>query len=560
MSLLKTSGLNDFVVQFNSRYADHTPFQLVGATAGATLALAFIYKQLTSKHPLHIRMKKQLFRLIRKIPMVKKKIEGEIGKVQDSLEAEHLSLTSHLDDILELPEHGLTEDEVLKLATVYTDLGDADWRNGSESGTVYNANAKLTELMTKVYGMTAWSNPLHPGTFPGIRKMEAEVVRMCCNMFNGGPDSCGCISTGGTESIILACKAYRDWAREERGIQDPNIIVPVTAHAAFDKAAAMLDMVIKHIAVDPETRAVDVKAMSRAIDSSTCMLAGSCPQFPHGTIDDIQAIAALGLKKGIPVHVDACLGGFLVPFMEEAGYPLPPFDFRVEGVTSISADTHKYGFAPKGSSVILYSEPKYRHYQWFTFSDWPGGIYATSTISGSKAGGITAACWASLVHHGRSGYVDSTRKIVKTTKYIAQELGLIKGIKIFGKPQVSVVAFGSDETNIFGISDTLKNKGWNLNNLQFPSCIHLCVTMLHTEAGVADKFIKDVREATETALANPDSATSEAAAIYGMSQTIPDRGLVNLITWSYLDSLYITKAEKEAKDKLAITQEEKKIA
>jgi len=390
--------------------------------------------------------------------------------------------------------------------------------------------------------------------------MEAEVVRMCCNMFNGGPDSCGCISTGGTESIILACKAYRDWAREERGIQDPNIIVPVTAHAAFDKAAAMLDMVIKHIAVDPETRAVDVKAMSRAIDSSTCMLAGSCPQFPHGTIDDIQAIAALGLKKGIPVHVDACLGGFLVPFMEEAGYPLPPFDFRVEGVTSISADTHKYGFAPKGSSVILYSEPKYRHYQWFTFSDWPGGIYATSTISGSKAGGITAACWASLVHHGRSGYVDSTRKIVKTTKYIAQELGLIKGIKIFGKPQVSVVAFGSDETNIFGISDTLKNKGWNLNNLQFPSCIHLCVTMLHTEAGVADKFIKDVREATETALANPDSATSEAAAIYGMSQTIPDRGLVNLITWSYLDSLYITKAEKEAKDKLAITQEEKKIA
>merc|ERR1719357_490202 len=318
-------------------------------------------------------------------------------------------------------------------------------------------------------------------------------------------------------------------------------------------------MVIKHIAVDPETRAVDVKAMSRAIDSSTCMLAGSCPQFPHGTIDDIQAIAALGLKKGIPVHVDACLGGFLVPFMEEAGYPLPPFDFRVEGVTSISADTHKYGFAPKGSSVILYSEPKYRHYQWFTFADWPGGIYATSTISGSKAGGITAACWASLVYHGRSGYVDSTRKIVNTTRYITDELAKIPGIEVLGKPQVSVVAFGCAKdagANIFGISEMLKDKGWNLNNLQFPSCIHLCVTMLHTENGVADKFVNDVRESAAKAMADPSATNTESAAIYGMSQTIPDRGLVSLITWSYLDSLYITKTERKIKEELELKQEQ----
>jgi len=545
MSGLSTS-LTEVVQQFNRRYADQTPFQLVSTTAGVTLALAFVYKQLTSKHPLHVRIKKQIFRLIRKIPMVRQRIEKEIDQVKDGLEKEHISLTGHLEDILELPAKGLTEDEVLELATIYTDLGDADWKNGSESGTVYNCNSKLSELMTKVYGMTAWSNPLHPGTFPGIRKMEAEVVRMCCNMFNGGPDTCGCISTGGTESIILACKAYRDWAREEKGIENPNMIVPITAHAAFDKAAALLDMVIKHVRVDPLTQAVDIGAMRRAINSNTCMLVGSCPQFPHGVIDDIEAIAKLGLTYGIPVHVDACLGGFLVPFMKEAGYPLAPFDFSVKGVTSISADTHKYGFAPKGSSVIMYSELKYRQYQWFSFPDWPGGIYATSTISGSKAGGITAACWASLVYHGRQGYVESTKKIIETTRYIAQKLGAIKGIKLFGNPQVSVVAFGTDEANIFGISDMLKNKGWNLNNLQFPSCIHLCVTMLHTENGVADRFVADVSEAAAAALKDPSSANTEAAAIYGMSQTIPDRGLVSLITGAYLDSLYITKAERDA--------------
>jgi len=542
------TAATDLVAKFNLKYADQSPFHLVSTTAGATLVLAFVYGQLTSKHPLHERIKKYVFRQIRKLPYVKEKIQGEISKVQDGLEKEHLALTGHLEDILELPATGMPEDEVLKLAKIYADLGDADWKNGSESGTVYNGNAKLTELMTKVYGMTAWSNPLHPGTFPGIRKMEAEVVRMACQMFNGGPDSCGCITTGGTESIILACKAYRDWAREERGINNPNMVVPVTAHAAFDKAAAMLDMVIKHVKVDPVTQEVDLKAMKRRIDSSTCMLVGSCPQFPHGSIDNIQGIAKLGLRYGIPVHVDACLGGFLVPFMNEAGFPLDAFDFRVDGVTSISADTHKYGFAPKGSSVILYSKPIYRHYQWFSFPDWPGGIYATSTISGSKAGGITAACWASLVYHGRSGYVDSTRKIVNTTRYITNELSKIKGIKVMGKPQVSVVAFGADQANIFGISEMLKERGWNLNNLQFPSCIHLCVTLLHTEEGVADKFVNDVRDSAAKAMADPSATNTESAAIYGMSQTIPDRGLVSLITWSYLDSLYITKTEHKIKE------------
>ena len=332
------------------------------------------------QHPLFGRLKKSLFRRIRNLPYIKDKIAKEVKKIQNDFEKEHLSHSGHLDDILELPEMGRSAEEVLQLTEIYTQLGQANWKRGSESGTVYTGDQILSELMTKVYGMTTWTNPLHPGTFPGIRKMEAEIVRMCCSLFNGSPESCGTVTSGGTESIILAVKAYRDWATEELGIQYPNIVIPTTAHAAFDKAGIMLDVVVKHVRVDQETKKVDVEAMKAMINSSTCLLVGSCPQFPHGSIDDIQSIAKLGVKYGIPVHVDACLGGFLVPFMNEAGYPVAPFDFSVEGVTSISADTHKYGFAPKGSSVILYSKPIFRHYQWFTFSDWPGGIYATSTI------------------------------------------------------------------------------------------------------------------------------------------------------------------------------------
>merc|ERR1711860_179173 len=205
-----------------------------------------------------------------------------------------------------------------------------------------------------------------------------------------------------------------------------------------------------------------------------------------------------------------------------------------------------YGYAPKGSSVILYSSPEYRHYQWFTVSDWPGGIYATSTIGGSRAGGIIAACWASLLYHGESTYVDCTKKIIDVTRYIAKEIGQIRGLKIIGDPQVSVVAIGSDEFNIYSLGDLMKTRHWNLNILQFPTCIHLCCTMLHTQEGVADRFISDVKEFTAMILANPDKHKGGSAAIYGMAQTIPDRGVVDQITWMYLDSVYATKSSGAA--------------
>lgn len=277
------------------------------------------------------------------------------------------------------------------------------------------------------------------------------------------------------------------------------------------------------------------------------MLVCSAPQFPHGVIDPIEEVAKLALKYNIPFHVDACLGGFLIVFMEKAGFPLPLFDFRVKGVTSISADTHKYGYAPKGSSVILYSNKDYRHYQYFVASDWPGGLYASPSIAGSRPGGIVAACWATMMHIGEDGYIEATKKIITAARFIIKELQKVKEIVIFGNPEVSVIALGSDKFDIYRLSNSLTAKGWNLNTLQFPSSIHICLTVLHTKPGVAQLFVKDIQESVAVIMKDPGAKTTGVGAIYGMAQTIPDRSMVLEISKAFLDCLYLTEMPSSAK-------------
>jgi len=510
----------------------------VAGTAGVSLALAYLYSLTQGREFLSDRVRNGVFRLLRRLPMVRRQIDAEMSKMKASMEEEHFTGTEGIPNRHFLPRQGLSKEEILAETKSHHDAGELDWEGGAMSGGVYNSSKELSLLMTEVYGLTAWTNPLHPDAFPGLRKMEAEIIRMACGLFHGSPSSCGVTTTGGTESIILACKAYRDMARQERGVEVGEMLVPVTAHAAFDKAAAMLGLRIRHVPVDEVTKKVKVDTMKRMISGRTIMLVGSAPQFPHGVIDNIQEIAALGLRYGIPVHVDACLGGFLIPFMEAAGFPLKPFDFRVPGVCSISADTHKYGFAPKGSSILMYTDKKYRDYQWMCFPDWPGGIYATPTIGGSRAGGIIAACWAALLFFGREGYVSTTREIVTTTRKIAESLRAIPGLYIVGSPDVSVIAFDSHDFNIYGLSDKMKERGWALNALQFPTCVHMCVTRPHTLPGVADRFIKDVQEVTAEIMVNPDGVQAGSAAMYGMAASIPDRSIVSELTGVYLDALY----------------------
>ncbi|XP_034040546.1 sphingosine-1-phosphate lyase 1 [Thalassophryne amazonica] len=529
--------------QVNSFCRNMEPWQIIGATVMTTLGAVWIKDFLFQQESLKSRIKKQCFRLIRKIPFVGVAIQNQLNKALDDMSASLCTLKEGMEYTTQLPTQGLSQSQVLAKIQEYQTLNEVQWENGCVSGGVYWGDATLTKLLVQVYGDFAWSNPLHPDIFPGVRKMEAEVVRMACSLFHGGPNSCGTVTSGGTESILMACKAYRDMAHE-RGVKHPEILAPVSVHAAFDKAANYFGMKLVHIPLDKKTMKVDVKAMRRAIGRSTAMLVCSAPQFPHGIIDPIEEVAKLAVRYNLPLHVDACLGGFLIVFMAKAGYPLAPFDFRVKGVTSISADTHKYGYAPKGSSVILYSDKKYRHYQYFVAPDWQGGIYASPSIAGSRPGGIIAACWATMMHMGENGYIDATRKVISTARKIKEEISKIKGVFVFGEPEVSVVAIGSDVFDIFRLSNALTSKGWNLNTLQFPSSIHICCTVLHTQPGVADQFVHDVREQVAFIMKNPKEKTTGMGAIYGMAQSIPDRSMVTEVSQGFLDCLYSTEVSK----------------
>uniref|UniRef100_A0A8C1JM82 sphinganine-1-phosphate aldolase n=1 Tax=Cyprinus carpio TaxID=7962 RepID=A0A8C1JM82_CYPCA len=528
MVLLYIGEARHFV---NSQCADLEPWQIIATTLlftlGAVWLKGFLFQK-ESKCYLSLR------------------IQNQLNKALDDMSMSLCTLKEGMCYTKLLPAQGLTHKQLLDKIREYETLSkspSAYWAKGKVSGAVYWGDEKLTDLLVKVYGEFAWTNPLHPDLFPGVRKMEAEVVRMTCALFNGGPDSCGTVTSGGTESILMACKAYRDMAHE-RGIKHPEIIAPMSVHAAFDKAAHYFGMKLIHIPLDKKTMKVDVKAMRRAISRNTAMLVCSAPQFPHGIMDPVVEVAKLAVKYNIPFHVDACLGGFLIIFMEKAGFKLDPFDFRVNGVTSISADTHKYGYAPKGSSVVLYSEKKFRHYQYFVAPDWQGGIYASPSMAGSRPGGIIAACWATMMHMGENGYVEATRKVVGTARKIKAGIRKIDGMFVFGDPEVSVVALGSDVFDIFRLSNALTSKGWNLNTLQFPSSIHICVTMLHTQPGVAEQFISDVKREVAIIMKNPKEKTTGMGAIYGMAQSIPDRTMVTEVSQGFLDCLYSTEVPK----------------
>jgi len=381
----------------------------------------------------------------------------------------------------------------------------------------------------------AWANPLHPQTFPGVRKMEAEIVVMVVDMYHGTDlGACGTMTSGGTESILMAVRAHREWGVDQKGISRPHIIIPVTAHPAFDKAADYFGIRVTHVPLDTATYQVDIRKVKQAICSNTVLLVGSCPSFPHGAQDDIVALSELAIKYNIGLHVDCCLGGFIAPFMEAAGYSIPPFDFRVPGVTSISCDPHKYGCTPKGSSVVLYRSPELRQYQYFSCTDWPGGVYASPSIAGSRPGNIIVGCWAAMVYIGREKYIEYTRKIVEKTLKMRQAVESYPELKIFGDPLGSILAFRSDTLDVYKVGTYLSEKAWEIGWLQFPAGIHISVTILINE----EAFIEDLAYAMGEIRKQPYAPATGAAKTYGTSTTIPDRSIIDRIARGFLDALY----------------------
>eukprot|EP00499_Haloplacidia_sp_CaronLabIsolate_P012479 CAMPEP_0196779332 /NCGR_PEP_ID=MMETSP1104-20130614/6326_1 /TAXON_ID=33652 /ORGANISM="Cafeteria sp., Strain Caron Lab Isolate" /LENGTH=571 /DNA_ID=CAMNT_0042149511 /DNA_START=82 /DNA_END=1797 /DNA_ORIENTATION=+ len=475
------------------------------------------------------------FRWLRLLPSVSSKLATEKVKLERELDE---SLKSQLKErrIQRLPEEGMADEELEAMMTTMSRREEPKWRSGRVSGGVYHGEDDHVRMLNKAAELFAVSNPLHPDVWPSVMKFEAEVVAMTASMLNGGDDRvCGLLTSGGTESIFLSCKAHRKQAREERGITEPEIIVPRTAHAAFDKACDVLSIRLIKVDVDPRTCMVDVAAVRRRITKDTIMIVGSAPQFPHGIIDPIRQLSDIARSNGVGLHVDCCLGGFVLPFARELGYDIPEFDFGLPGVTAISVDTHKYGYAAKGTSVVLFRDKALRHHSYFTYANWPGGLYVTAGMGGSRPGALSAACWASMVRLGRKGYLDATRQIMETTQEVRRGVEAIPGLRVMGDPKAMIVSFTSDRASPYHISDRMAKRGWSLNALQMPPCIHICITVRHF--GRAHEFLDELRAVVEELEKEPAPPSGGTAPVYGMASSLP-AGPIEEMLATYVDVVY----------------------
>ena len=493
----------------------------------------FLFKNLGKLNP---RLVAWVEKRLRNIPSVSQKIEEEYDEVIADLESSIKPYKDSFTSFTQMPERGRTRADILHEMESMRAQEEAQWKDGFVSGAVYNGDAEHIEFLNQVYAIHSQSNPLHADVWPSATKFEAEIVAMTADMLgSAGQDVCGTVSSGGTESIMLAMKTYRDRAREKKGNTRPEMIAPVTAHAAFDKSSQYFNIKMVHIPVDANFRA-DVNAARKAITRNTVVIVGSAPSFPHGMVDPIKELSELARERGIGFHTDACLGGYVLPWAEKLGYSVPPFDFRLPGVTSMSVDTHKYGYAAKGTSVVLYRGQELRHYQYYTATDWPGGLYFSPTFAGSRPGALSAACWAAITSIGVEGYLAATKKILETSNAIKQGIRGIPELHVLGDP-LFVIAFASDSLDIYKVLDAMTHKGWSLNGLHKPSCMHLCVTLRHTQPGVAARFLQDLKAAVAFVKDHPEEKGSMAP-VYGMASTMPMRGVVSDMLKRYLDLIF----------------------
>ena len=434
---------------------------------------------------------------------------------------------------MKLPATGMPREELDEKLRIQG-ARDVDWKNGKIWTLVYFAGDDIAELLGDTFKSFLFTNGLGPSAFRSLKKFEAEVVAITADLLGGGSEAIGNMTSGGTESILMAVKSARDWARDERSkITAPEMILPVSAHPAFDKAAHYLSLKVVHVPLRDDLR-VDLDEVRAAITDNTILIVGSAPSYPYGVIDPIPELAAMAQEREICCHVDACLGGFFLPFLRRLGEPVPPYDFAVPGVTSISADLHKYGYSVRGTSTITYRDSKLRRYQFFSQANWPGGLYGSPTMTGSRPGAAIAASWALLHYLGEEGYMKLTKTTMNTTRELMDGINAIPGLTVRGKPDMSVLAFGSDSFDSYALCEAMGNRGWDLERLQKPKNLHLVVTRAHKEA--AKHLLADLREAADE-VRDTGPASSGAAAVYGALEALPDRGSVHKVILDFVDGM-----------------------
>ncbi|MHB1905711.1 MAG: pyridoxal phosphate-dependent decarboxylase family protein [Acidimicrobiales bacterium] len=413
-----------------------------------------------------------------------------------------------------LPESGVERDVVLGELAAMAAAEDPTWESGQCSGTMYCGDHDHYDFLNRAFAHFSHVNVLQRDMCPSATKFEAEIIAMTLDLLSGGAltgEPGGLVTAGGSGSIAHAVLAYRD-ANEAR-TRRPNLIKPETAHPAFTKAGHLFGVEVRVAPVDPVTTRVDLEWVAEHIDADTVALVGSATNYGYGTVDPIVELGALALEHGVGLHVDACLGGFILPFGRELGEPVAPFDFSVPGVTTVSADTHKYGYALKGTSVLCFADTALRDSQYFFQTDWSGGKYCSPGMEGSRSGGLLAATWAAMVHLGRAGYRRYARAIFDTARALRGAVESHPALRVLGDPTF-LFSFTSDEFDVYHVNDFLRTRRWRLNGQQYPNALHMAVTRPQTQPGVVERWSADLADAVDYARAHRDEP-ARSGAIYG---------------------------------------------
>lgn len=401
---------------------------------------------------------------------------------------------------MELPKHG-TDWSALKAQMQERGSHDVNWRAGKTAVYVFNAGPDVAQVQQEAYAMFMSENGLGPAAFPSLKRMEDEVIAMGLGLLHAPRGAAGNITSGGTDSITMAIKAARDYARAERGLAGQgNIVAPWSAHPAFDKAAMMMDLEVRRVPCSDLL--ADAAAMEQAIDVNTIMLVGSAPCFPYGLMDPIAALGEVAERQNVWLHVDACVGGYIAPFVRMNGAAIAPFDFEVPAVRSMSADLHKYGYCAKGASTVLFRSEALREHMVFHCADWPGGKMTTPTLAGTRPGGAIAAAWAVMNFLGEEGYRAKHKLVTDTRERIGAGAEAL-GFHILGAPQLGLIAFGHGEVNAFAVWGKLFERGWFTSVTSEPRGLHLMLSPFHAQ--VADVYLADLEWALEAVKAGSAS-------------------------------------------------------
>lgn len=412
---------------------------------------------------------------------------------------------------MKIPEKNLNEAEVFETLERYR-ANDNDWRAGRTWGYVFDAGREIEAVAKKAYMAFLSENALDPTIFPSLLRLENEVVGMALAHVRAPDGAAGNFTSGGTESIILAVKAARDAFREKHpGAGQPEMVLPVTAHAAFHKAAHYLGVKAVTIPVDTTTFRADVDAARAAIGPNTALLVGSAASYAHGTVDPIRELGALALEKGVPFHVDGCIGGFVLGYLRRLGEGVPEFDFTVPGVTSISMDLHKYAFCPKGASVVMFRDRSLRRHMIFACSSWTGYTMVNTTVQSTKSGGPLAAAWAVLNYVGDSGYLEMVRQMRDGARALVKGIREIPELRLLGDPPMTLIACASDQLCVFALADEMKDRGWyiqpQLPHAGGPANFHLSLQLSNVPR--VPEFLRDLGEAVAKVKALPKSDLGE---------------------------------------------------